>query len=79
MAYYAELKRRNWYRLNGMRNMIYVYSEMLYDEWYNSLSDEDKQYLEEQKRKRREKEDAELRMLMQRMGLMSAMIRSLYR
>lgn len=79
MAYYAELKRRNWYRINGMRNMIYVYSEMLYDEWYDSLSDEDKQYLEEQKKKRREKEDAELRMLMQQLGMMSTMVRNLYK
>lgn len=77
MAYFAELRRRKWYRLNGMRNMIYVYSEILYYEWYNSLSDEDRQYLEEQKRKRREKEEAEFEMLMQRMGIMSMMTQTL--
>lgn len=79
MAYYAELRRRNWYRLNGMRNMIYVFSEKLYQEWYDSLSEEDKQYLDERERKRKEKANAEFDMLLHRMGMMSAMVRSLYK
>lgn len=59
MAWYAELKRRKWYRINGM-NMPYIYKKHLYDEWYNSLTEEQKQCVEENKKKRQEREEREL-------------------
>ena len=54
MAYYAELKRRKWYCINRM-NMINMYNKYLYDEWHNSLTEEQKQRLEE-RRKAEERE-----------------------
>lgn len=59
MAFYAEQKRRQWYCVNGI-NMVRIYRRKLYDDWYNSLSEEDKQYLEEQKKKRKEKAEKDL-------------------
>lgn len=57
MAWYAELKRRKWYCINSL-DMVYWYSKKLYDDWYNSLTDEQKQQLEEY-RKAREKQSRE--------------------
>ena len=51
MAFYAELIRRQWFCVNK-RNAIYIYSKILYDEWYASLSEEDKRELEKRKRER---------------------------
>ncbi len=48
MAYYALYKRlkcRNWKPFD----MIGWYSHQLYLEWYNSLSEEDKEYLRKKK------------------------------
>ena len=45
MAWYAELKRRRWYCIIGI-DMIRLYKKKLYDDWYNSLTDEEKQRLE---------------------------------
>ena len=41
MAWYAELKRRKWYCINGI-DMMRIYKQKLYDDWYNSLTDEQK-------------------------------------
>ena len=46
MAWYAELKRRKWYCINSV-DMIQLYKQKLYDDWYNALTDEQKQRLEE--------------------------------
>lgn len=61
MAWYAELKRRKWYCINGV-DMIQIYRKKLYDDWYNSLTDEQKQRLEEYRKERAEqrKRDAEM-------------------
>lgn len=59
MAFYTELKRRLWYCVNGV-NMIQIYRRKQYDDWYNSLSEEDRQYLEEQKKKQKEKAEKDL-------------------
>lgn len=59
MAFYAEMRRRNWYCVN-QRNLIIWYSDLLYDEWYNSLTDEQKQRLKEIKMDREAKREAEL-------------------
>lgn len=55
MAWYAELKRRKWYCINGV-DMIYIYKKKLYDDWYNSLTDEDKEAYEKYKQKKREED-----------------------
>ena len=46
MAWYAELRRRKWYCINGI-NMVNIYKHKLYDDWYNSLTNEQKQQLQE--------------------------------
>lgn len=54
MAWFAELKRRKWYCINGI-DMIQIYRKKLYDDWYNSLTDEQKQKLEEYRKAKAEK------------------------
>ena len=54
MAFYAEMKRRRWYCVVGI-NMITWYSNKLYEDWYNSLTGEQKQRIEEARRRRAEK------------------------
>jgi hypothetical protein len=56
MTWYAELKRRKWYCINGV-NMIQIYRKKLYDDWYNSLTEKQKQRLEEYEKKRQKKEN----------------------
>lgn len=58
MAWYAELKRRKWYCINGI-DMVQIYRKKLYDNWYNSLTDEQKQRLEEYKKVEAEKRKRE--------------------
>lgn len=76
MAWYAELKRKQWYCINQF-NAIQYYKKYLYDLWYNSLTDEQKQILEENRRKRREKKEREAREAIQRLLYMSNIISSL--
>ena len=76
MAWHAELKRRKWYRIVGM-NMIYLYRKKLRDEWYNSLTEEQKQRLEERKKKEAEKADKEFKEAVMRLCSMTNYIRSL--
>lgn len=71
MAFYAEMKRRRWYCVVGV-NMITWYSNKLYEDWYNSLTDEQKQRIEEARRRRAEKNKRELEASIQRLAIMSA-------
>lgn len=73
MAFYAEMKRRRWYCVVGV-NMITWYRRKLYDDWYNSLTDEQKQKLEEAKQKRQEQHEKELDAAIRRMAIMTASI-----
>lgn len=67
MAWYAELKRRKWYCINGI-NMIQIYRKKLYDNWYNSLTDEQKQRLEEYEKEEAEKRKRDAEMALARLG-----------
>ena len=78
MAWYAELKRRKWYCINGI-DIIQLYRKKLYDDWYNSLTDEQKQWLEEYRKAKAEKNRREAREAMQRLLMMSRMVSGLYR
>lgn len=69
MAWYAELKRRRWYCINGI-DMIWIYKQKLYDDWYNSLTDEQKQRLEEYKKEKAEQRKHDARMALARIGMM---------
>lgn len=76
MAWYAELKRRKWYCINGI-NMIQIYRKKLYDDWYNSLTDEQKQRLEEYEKEEVKKRKRDMEMALARLGwLYSFMNRS---
>lgn len=68
MAWNAEKKRRRWYCVNGW-NAIAWYDEFLYDQWWNSLTDEEQQKVKEYERKKREREEKRLQRALSRMGL----------
>jgi len=69
MAWYAELKRRRWYCINGI-DMILLYKRKLYDDWYNLLTDEQKQRLEEYRKEKAEKRKHEAQMAFTRLAMM---------
>lgn len=71
MAWFAELKRRKWYCINGI-DMIQIYRKKLYDDWYNSLTDDQKQRLEEYRKAKAEKRKHDAQMaLAQLMSIFS--------
>lgn len=76
MAWYAELKRRKWYCINQF-DAIKWYKKYLYDEWYNSLTDEQKERLEEYRRKKKEKTEKEAQEALLRLVQMTAMVSGL--
>lgn len=53
MAWYAELRRRKWYCINGV-DMVLWYKRYLYDIWWSSLSEQEK-YAVIERRKQDEK------------------------
>ena len=55
MAWYAELKRRQWYCINGFNaiNAINLYIKYLNETWWNSLTEEQKQRYHELQEKKR--------------------------
>lgn len=69
MAWYAELKQRKWYCINGI-DMIQIYKKKLYDNWYNSLTDEQKQKLEENRKAKAEKRKRDGEMALTRLSMM---------
>lgn len=73
MAWYAEVKRRKWYCINGI-DMIQIYGKKLYDEWYNSLTDEEKRQLEEYRKAKATKRKHEAKMALVRLGMMYNMM-----
>lgn len=66
MAFWA-MKKHKWFQRN-IPDMIKMFKEYLYNEWYNSLSEEDK--LKEEKRNKQEKENS-LKMLHMLVGMTS--------
>ena len=69
MAWYAELKRRKWYCINGI-DMMWIYKQKLYDDWYNSLKDEQKQRLEEYRKAKAEKRKRDAEIALARLEMM---------
>lgn len=70
MAWFAEMKRRHWYRVIGV-NMIYWYSNKLYDEWWESLTDEQRELIEERRRKRKDHEKSEVMTSLMSLAMMT--------
>lgn len=73
MAFYAEMKRRNWYCICGT-NMISWYSNFLYDEWWNSLTEEQREKILERRRKRKEQRAKEAEATLARLLCMTDLI-----
>lgn len=59
MAWYAELKRRQWYCIHGF-NAISLYINYLNETWWNSLTEEQKQHYHELKEKKRTRDREKL-------------------
>lgn len=76
MAFYAEQIRRQWYRVMGV-DMISWYSALLYDQWWNSLSDEERDRIES-RRKQRE-DEALMRVCNTTLSFAAALYRNLLR
>lgn len=57
--------------------MPQAFSKYLYDQWYSSLSTEDKQLLAEHKRKEKEKDDIELQECLHKIAMITAVCRSI--
>lgn len=78
MAWRAELRRRRWYCINHT-DMINIYRKYRYDEWYHSLTDEQKQQLEERRQKEAEAHRREVEEAFTHLALMTGMIFDMYR
>lgn len=76
MAWYAELVRKRWYYICGI-DMIHEYKKKLYDNWYNSLTEEEKERLTEIKEQNQEKADQELKMIMSQLSAMKTLLSGL--
>lgn len=63
MAWWAEVKRRHWYCINGV-NRIEEYNNWLYQQWWNSLSEDQKKDIEEQNRKIQQQNEEKMRALL---------------
>jgi hypothetical protein len=75
MAWYAELKRRRWYCIKSV-DMIHFYKKYLYDEWYNSLTEEQKLRLEEYRKKEKERKERETLEALYRLQYMTSVLKS---
>ena len=76
MAWYAELIRKRWYCISGI-HMIHEYKQKLYDDRYNSLTEEEKERLAEIKKQKQEKADQELKMIMSQLSAMKTLLSEL--
>ena len=76
MAWYAELIRKRWYCIRGI-DMIHEYKKKLYDDWYNSLTEEEKERLAEIKKQKQEKADQELKMILLQLSAMKTLLSGL--
>lgn len=70
MAWYAELKRRKWYCINQW-DAITWYQHHLYETWYNSLTEEQKQKLVEIKQKEKEQRNRETQAALMRLAALT--------
>ena len=57
--------------------MPQAFSKYLYDQWYSSLSTEDKQLLAEHKRNEKEKDDIELQECLSKIAMITSVCRSI--
>jgi len=76
MAFYALYKWFSRFRKAPYTNMIRMYKNYLYSEWYNSLTEEERQKEDERVLAYREKRDREFKMTMAKFHMLNRVIRS---
>lgn len=60
MAWYAELRRRRWYCINGV-DMVLWYKRYLYDIWWSSLSEAEKYAVTERRKQDERRKERRLK------------------
>ena len=73
MAWFAELKRRNWYCICG-DNMITMYREFLFQEWYSSLTEEEKAEYERLQEEKKRQDEIELNTSLAKLAAMNGIL-----
>lgn len=74
MAWWAEAKRRHWYCINSV-NRIEEYNDWLYQQWWNSLSENQKKDIEEQNRRIRQQNEEKMQALLKEFVKLHMMMR----
>lgn len=77
MAWYAELKRRRWYCIVEM-DAIHAYKKKLHDDWWESLTPEEREHVLDLVEKKRQRERDEAKQAVQQIMLMNETILNLY-
>lgn len=77
MAWYAELKRRRWYCIVEM-DAIHAFKKKLYDDWWQSLTPEERERVLIQREKERQKNRDEAREAIKHMLIMEAALFDAY-
>lgn len=77
MAWYAELKRRRWYCIIEM-DAIREFKKKLYDDWWESLTPEEREHVLDLVEKKRQRERDEAKQAVQQIMLMNETILNLY-
>ena len=73
MAWFAELKRRNWYCI-CRDNMITMYHEFLFQEWYSSLTEEGKAEYERLQEEKKRQAEIELNTSLAKLAAMNGIL-----
>jgi len=74
MGWYSLYRWYRTFRKSPSTNYISWYKQYLYEEWYNSLSEEDKSTEDDRIRRLRDEDNRKLRTALMNIGVMSSMI-----
>lgn len=77
MAWRAELLRRCWYCIVGM-DAVHAYSNKLREDWWISLTPEERERILEEKEQQRQKDNKELNTAIAKMLITEAAVFSAY-
>ena len=77
MAFYAELIRRCWYCVCG-ENWIRFYRKFVYDTWYASLTESQKEQVRLAEEKKRKRDEYELHTALAELFVIDSVVASIY-
>lgn len=77
MAWFAEMKRRNWRYIIGY-DMILEYRRFLFRSWYNSLTDAKRVKYEEYRLEQRKREDLRIKKMERELAMSFTMLHNAY-